>query len=67
MSHIENGSRVVAIHQSKHFNKGDAGVLAGQGGIDSEYYYYVQLDNGLYIGPSLSDYWGAEPIVPTTP
>ncbi len=67
MSHIENGARVVAVHQGSRFNKGEAGVLTGQGGIDSEYYYFVQLDNGPGIGPSLSDYWEAEPVVSPTP
>lgn len=57
MSYIENGTRVVAISDGKEFKKGQQGVLIRQGGIDSENYYFVQLDNRAQIGPSLADYW----------
>jgi hypothetical protein len=59
--HIENGKRVVAKSDSKTFKKGDAGILVRQGGIDSENYYFIDLDDGRSIGPSVEDYWEEEP------
>lgn len=54
---IENGKNVVAVRDGTGFKKGATGVLKRQGGIDSENYYFVDLDGGGQIGPSLEDYW----------
>lgn len=57
MQYIKDGSRVIAIRKGTMFNKGDAGTLINQLGLDSENYYFISLDNGKSIGPSLDEYW----------